>query len=151
VLGTRHESNARSVPVVRLGNLARRGPYHLDIRGTEIAGGAVRGPFDIKPIGAKTSVTYPALWAHAAEREHTMELTPDHYGVIRKGRSAAEDNIIRERAEAVWATASHAHINLDFRFNSQSLAAAYTAQCDDRRKSLAIGDFRRQESGDGHS
>ena len=94
-----------------LDEIAALGTYHLDITGP-----APRGPFDkIAPI---PTATYPALWNHDARRETRMVCLPDSQLRVRPG--------MEEKATVVWATASRAHINLDFRFNSQPLAAAFT-------------------------
>ena len=96
-----------------LGSVGRLGSYHLDIIGP-----APRGPFDKIPLGPDAH--YPALWNHDAKRETRMVCLPDSYLQMRSG--------MEEKAEAVWATASRAHINLDFTFGSQPLAVAFTDQ-----------------------
>ena len=47
-----------------------------------------------------------------------MVCIPDSQLIVRRGMEA--------KAAEVWATASRAHVNLDFRFNSQPLTAAIT-------------------------
>ena len=49
-----------------------------------------------------------------------MVCLPDSQLKVRPG--------MEEKAAAVWVTASHSHINRDFRFNSQPLAVAFTDQ-----------------------
>ena len=49
-----------------------------------------------------------------------MIVTPDSQGKVRPG--------CESKATAVWATASRLHYNLDFRLNSQSLAACVTPE-----------------------
>lgn len=113
---------ATSKIVTRLGSIARIGPYHMDISGTERVGGATRGPFDVGIVPS----SHPMLWSHRADAERTMIVAPDCEAVIRSGKDARERSILDARARAIAATASHAHVNRDFRFNSQSLAAAFT-------------------------
>ena len=60
----------------------------------------------------------PVLWNHDAAREKRIVVEPDCAAIPRPGRSA-------EAAE-IRATAARLHITLDFRFNSQSLAACIT-------------------------
>ena len=112
-------TNARpAVPVVPLGRLGRRGLLHRDISGKH-PGGAPRGPFDI--LVAYDRPLYPVLWAHDAERERRMVVAPDREGVVREGKEV-------QAVEAWQNTASRLHFNLDFRLNSQSLAACLTPE-----------------------
>ena len=115
----------RGVPVAPLATRARVGPYHMDVTGTEIVGGAPRGPFDVRPRSLEAK--HPMLWAHDADAERTMMVTPDAEASAREGTTPSERATLRVRAKAIASTASHAHVNRDFRFNSQSLAAAFTA------------------------
>ena len=87
------------------------GAYHLDI-----IGNPPRGPFT-KDRPSETS-TYPSLWNHSARNETRMVCAPDSQLRARIG--------MEEKANAIWQTASRAHLNMDFRFNSQPLAAAFT-------------------------
>ncbi len=65
--------------------------------------------------------TYPALWAHKADRERCLEVTPDSFGTARPGCD--------QRAAETWQeTATRLHINRDFQLNSQSLAACVTPE-----------------------
>ena len=66
----------------------------------------------------RATATYPSLWNHDAKRETRIVCTPDSELLVRPGMEA--------KAAIVWATASRAHINRDFRFNSQPLSAAFT-------------------------
>ena len=107
-------ARAHQLPITEMRNLAERGLYHMDING---AGG--RGAFDILEGHGRGVPTYPVLWRHDAERERRLIVKPDSRGVVRRG--------MREKAEATWgATASRLHHNVDFRINSQSLAACLT-------------------------
>ncbi len=104
-----------ALPITRFGNIAERGLLSRDISGINSDGGA-RGPFDIEP--KRDIPTYPCLWAHRAHLERTFVVQPDTQGRVRPG--------MRQAANTVWATRSTLHFNLDFRLNSQSLAACVT-------------------------
>jgi hypothetical protein len=114
-----------AVPIAKLGTFATIGPCHRDINEVGQRGGAIRGPFELRKV-SQGHATYPVLWAHNADEERTLIVAPDLEGHVRTSRSAAEQDQIRRRADAIWSTASLAHFNTDFRFNSQSLAVACT-------------------------
>ena len=97
-------------PLSSLGDL---GAYHLDI-----IGAPPRGPFS-KAAPSRTA-TYPALWNHNARKETKLVCEPDSQLLVRAGMEA--------KAAEVWAMAGRAHLNLDFRFNSQPLTVAITEQ-----------------------
>ncbi|MYC66494.1 MAG: hypothetical protein F4X12_09205 [Acidobacteriia bacterium] len=103
------------IPVTDLSRLGRPGPYHLDIRS---GGTTARGPFEIEPLAAGTTPSYPLLWSHRAARERRLFVAPDRQGRILPG--------LRQKALRVWGTSTRLHINSDFRLNSQSLAACLT-------------------------
>ena len=94
-----------------LGKVGKLGLVHRDITGPP-----PRGPFT-KTTPSPTA-TYPALWNHNAANETRMVCAPDSELIVRQGMEA--------KAAEVWATASRAHVNLDFTFGSQPLAAAFT-------------------------
>ena len=100
----------KTAPLAAVGRL---GMYHLDIIGPP-----PRGPFT--KTAPSPTATYPALWNHSAANETRMVCIPDSQLVVRQGMEA--------KAAEVWATASRAHVNLDFTFGSQPLAAAFTDQ-----------------------
>ena len=106
------EDTACPLPIALLGMIARMGFLHRDING---AGG--RGAFDIISPGIPTA-TFHALWGHDAPQERTMAIQPDSEAIVRRGKE--------KRAHEIWDTRSRTHHNADFRFNSQSLAVAYT-------------------------
>jgi len=110
------------VPVALLGETGAPGPVHRDVSGTDRATGAYRGPFDVKPLLAGHTPSYPVLWAHDAGsgRESQIEVRPDTQGRVRAGMA--------ERALEVWATSTRLHLNLDFQLNSQALAACVAAE-----------------------
>ena len=99
--------------IVPLGKVGKLGLVDRDITGP-----APRGPFDKVP--PSTTATHPALWNHDAKKETRLVCAPDSQLLVRQG--------MESKATEVWATASRAHINRDFRFNSQPLAAAFTEQ-----------------------
>lgn len=114
------------LPLDRVGDmLAFIGPYHADINwnGT---GGAIRGPFGLKPTDTPASVTYPILWTHDAARERSLCFEADNEGIVRPGKDAPENDRILDKVSAVAASASHLHFNQNFQFNSQSTAMQYT-------------------------
>ena len=94
-----------------LNDLGNLGTYHLDVIGP-----VPRGPFS--KVAPSPTATYPSLWNHNAQNETRMVCGPDSQLQVRQG--------MEEKAAHVWATASRAHLNLDFRFNSQPLTAAFT-------------------------
>ena len=96
-----------------LGDIGSLGFVHRDITGP-----APRGPFD--KVAPSPTATYPALWNHNATRETKLICDPDSQLLVRPG--------MEEKAAEIWATASRAHLNLDFRFNSQPLEATITEQ-----------------------
>ena len=101
------------LPLTTLGALGERGLYHLDVFGPD------RGPFYLEPA-PEYRASYPALSRHDAERERRLVVAPDAQGRINNGQ--------REKALKVWRTATRLHFNLDFRLNSQSLAACLTPE-----------------------
>ena len=104
---------AESLRVARLSILGSLGAYHLDI-----VGALPRGPFSKSE--ASPTATYPALWNHNARKETRVVCEPDSQLLVRPGMEA--------KAAKVWTTAGRAHLNLDFRFNSQPLTVAITEQ-----------------------
>ena len=105
------ENKAHEVGVRSLGFVGKLGLVHRDITGP-----APRGPFD--KIAPSATATYPSLWNHDAEKETRIICEPDSQLQVRPG--------MEEKAAEVWDTAGRAHLNLDFRFNSQPLASAFT-------------------------
>ncbi len=114
------------LPLKRVGDMiAFIGPYHADINWSS-SGGAIRGPFKLKPTKSPQKVTYPILWSHDADRERAICFEADNEGIVRPGKTQDEKDRILEKVNAVVATASHLHFNQNFRFNSQSTAMQYT-------------------------
>ena len=102
---------ALDLKVAPLNNLAELGLVDRDITGPR-----PRGPFD--KVAPSPTATYPSLWNHDAKNETRMVCEPDFQLRVRSG--------MEEKAAVAWATASRAHVNRDFRFNSQPLTAAFT-------------------------
>ncbi len=107
------QPNSLPLPVAPLSEVAKLGLVHRDITGP-----APRGPFD--KVASSPTATYPALWNHNAKRETRLVCEPDSQLRVRQG--------MEEKAATVWATASRAHLNLDFTFGSQGLSVAFTSQ-----------------------
>lgn len=111
------------LPMTGLGKLGQPGLVHRDINGKN-SDGKPRGPFDIEPLSVGQIASYPSLWAHQHTRERRLIVEPDSQGRVRQGCA--------DHARRVWATATRLHFNLDYRINSQPLAACMTPD-------LAIG------------
>jgi len=120
------KNSAIPVSISTISRIGKVGPYHMDINGDTPAGG-IRGPFGIARLQQKAAPTYPVLWSHDASRERCMQFEADSEGILRQGTGPAEDAIVREKADRIWATASYCHFNRDFRFNSQSTAMQFTS------------------------
>ncbi len=104
-----------NLPITTLGSLGNRGLVHRDI-----IGDPPRGPFDKIPLQTSTP-TYPALWNHDAEQERSFIVQPDCELRVRPGQA--------ERSANIWEhSVSRLHLTLDFRLNSQSLAACFTPE-----------------------
>ena len=104
--------DALRVPMATLGQVCDVGINH-----NNIVGNGSQTAFDLVK-SLSTAPTYPMLWNHDAQREKQMIVAPDSEGRVKQGRE--------QRANAIWATRSHAHHNADFRFNSQPLMVAFT-------------------------
>ena len=104
------------IPLTSMKQMAMRGPLDRDINGS-----GTRGVFDIEEIRDSGIPTYPALWAHVAEKERQFVVDPDTEGIARSG--------CEQRAVEMWQKyASRLHHNLDFRLNSQSMAVCITPE-----------------------
>ena len=110
------QPEATLIPIVRLGAVARRGLYDLDINGAP-----PRGAFHIRRVRQNEVPDYPALWNHDAKRERRFIVLPDACGDV--------DAEHAQKAALDWKqTASRLHANRDFRLNSQSLAMCLTPE-----------------------
>ena len=104
-------SSAVELRLAPLADIAKLGLVHRDITGPP-----PRGPFD--KVAPSPTATYPALWNHNATKETRIVCAPDSQMRVRQGMEA--------KAATVWATASRAHLNLEFTIGSQALAVAFT-------------------------
>ncbi len=107
--------NILNLRQVRLGTIASMGFHHLDITGWP-SSGPPQGPFD--KAQPSLTATYPALWNHDAKNETRILCQPDSQLLVRQG--------MEQKANAVWARASRAHLNLEYTFGSQPLAVSFT-------------------------
>ena len=96
-----------AVPITRMGQIGRVGPVHR----------AILNAFERK-AGANSGTEYPMLWNQNSRTQVRMATAADSAGIIRAGKAADSARI--------WAQASHLHINMDFRFNANPTAAAFT-------------------------
>ncbi len=113
-----------SVPIVRIGDIAERGPYHMDIY-WDLTDGTPQGPFELVKPAVRAVPTYPMLWEHDAQRERRLVVAPDSEGRI---KMHGRDKDIYNRAMQIWQTSTLAHYNRDLRFNSQSLTACMATE-----------------------
>ena len=97
--------------IALLSDVGRRGLYHINIAGSS-------GPFTKLPPSPTS--TYPALWNHNAKKETRIICVPDSQLQVRQGKET--------KAAQVWESASRAHLNLDFQFNSQPLNVTITEE-----------------------
>ena len=105
------EPQYHELHITQLKNVGRRGVHHWQLIDPAMKGGFLKGP------PSKTA-TYPCLWNHNAKNETRIICAPDSQMHVRPGMEAD--------AARLWETASRAHVNLDFRFNSQPLTVAIT-------------------------
>ena len=102
---------ALELKVAPLSQVGSRGMHDMNIAGTSAAAPFTR----TRP---SPTATYPALWGHNARKETRMVCIPDAELQVKQGHE--------DRAAAVWATASRAHLTRDFTLGSQPLCAAFT-------------------------
>ena len=100
-----------AIPVESIGKIGGIGPLARDISE------AGRGPFETK-AGANSGTEWPMLWSRDSSMQRQMATLPDTSGTVRKGEG--------EAAVKLWNKASHLHVNITSRFNSNPTAAAYT-------------------------
>ena len=100
-----------AIPVESISKIGSVGPLARDISETG------RRPFETKN-GANTGTEWPMLWSRDSSTQKQMATLPDTSGAVRKGKDDA--------ATKLWDKASHLHVNITFRFNSNPTAAAYT-------------------------
>ena len=107
------EPKGHNLKTTRLQHIGRRGIHHWQLIDPAMKGAFIKGP-------PSATATFPSLWNHNAKNETRMVCAPDSQMYVRTGM---EDDAAR-----LWATASRAHVSLDFRYNSQPLAVAFTEQ-----------------------
>jgi hypothetical protein len=110
----------------KLEALGEVGPYHLDINGPELSGGAPRGPFDLKETATPATVTFPVLKAHDESRERFLEISPDAEAIARTSSDKNIAKILASRRDAIWSTRCRLHFATDLRFNANALVAVLT-------------------------
>ena len=128
-LPTMRVDETLSVQMVKLANLLASKPvYSFDINSKHISNkaGVPRGPFDIHSPPLHPEPSFPTFWAHDSLRERFMELSPDSEAVVRHSNDPVVQKQIDEKAAKIWATATKAHVVVDFQYNSQSLGATST-------------------------
>ncbi len=109
-------NRAAGIPLTRLKNLGERGLLSRDLTGAP-----PRGPFEKISLLPGQLPAYPALWAHDARRERSFMVEADCELRSREGSE--------EQAAGVWQRfASRLHLTMNFRLNSQSLAACLTPE-----------------------
>ena len=116
---------AEKIPVVRIGETAERGPYHMDIYWDK-DDGSPQGPLQLIRPAVSASPSYPMLWAHDAKKERSLAVEPDAEGQIKSVDARFDQQAVNEKAARIQATATRAHYNRDLQFNSQSLIVAMT-------------------------
>ena len=105
-----------NLPIVKLEELGKRGPYHQDINGPSA------GLFNVVDIVPEVSPSYPILWAHnvSSGRESRLEVAPDKQGKPHAGKES--------KADYFWSEySSRLCFNRDFGLSSQPLSACLTS------------------------
>ena len=105
------QRNAADIPIAQLRDIGATGLDHQ-----LLISDAHNAPF-VKDDPSPTA-TYPSLWNHNARKETRIICEPDSQMRVKIG--------MEEKAADVWDTASRAHLSMDFRFNSQPIAVAFT-------------------------
>ena len=123
-------SEARRIPITLLGDLTVEDAlYHMDISSKWVDKRiAPRAPFDLKRPPINRVPAYPVIWAHDASQERRLEINHDSEAILRRSDDTNVHEEIIKNGRKVWAKATRAHINRDFRLNSQSLCVAMTPE-----------------------
>jgi len=124
------QTDGNPIPMTELGEIARIGPYALDVHGW---GGPPkqphRGPFEKVELGEDSPPPqYHALMNHDHALETCLERdVPYNMGLkIRGYRKKSHKQANEKKAKKIWAMRSHIHWNQDFRFNSQATSCILT-------------------------
>ena len=104
------------VKMTTIEDISQMGKYHLDINGYK-QDGTPRGPF--KKISYDSQKRYSCLWNNNSDTQQAMIVSPDCS--LEKKPDATVQHV-----DNVWSTRTHLHINLQVRYTSQRLVAAYT-------------------------
>ena len=105
-----------NLPIVKLEELGKRGPYHQDINGPSA------GLFNVVDLVPEVTPSYPILWAHnvSSGRESRLVVAPDKQGKPHAGKES--------RADYFWSKySSRLCFNRDFGLSSQPLSACLTS------------------------
>ena len=105
-------TNNTTTKFITLGKISMVGPHALDITGNNL-----RGPFDRHYIDGIP--LYPTLWNNDKDAQSSLIVKPDQMLIPRI--DAKNDHV-----EKIWNTSTHMHININPRYTSQSIIAAYT-------------------------
>lgn len=122
--------NNKKQEFTTLDDLFEIGPHTLDITGDSVSriknsSGSytkrtiIRGPF--KGHKGATNPKYAALWNNIQKEQLQMCVNPDMR--LEKKKNATDDHVKR-----IWNKSSHAHVNINVRFNANSLIASYTTK-----------------------
>ena len=108
------KNEIKSLSITTMESLGKNGLLSRDLTGP-----SPRGVFDKSPLNEDRVPIYPSIWAHNADLERAFFVDPDYELIPREGYIS--------RAAKTWKeVASRLHLNIDFRLNSQSLAACLT-------------------------
>lgn len=121
-----------TISLCPLSALGEAGPYHLDVGGGSMSGGAPRGPFEVMSTSAPASVSFPIIASHDESKERFVEIDPDAEGRARLSATTDGTAVLNKRRETIWATRTKLHFATDLRFNANALVAVLT-------KRLAVG------------
>jgi hypothetical protein len=120
--------NLTGAQICRLSELGVPGPYHLDVSGSAISGGAPRGPFKIEKTKKSAAASFPILASHQESRERYLEIEPDSQGKLRHASDERGEEKISSRRDYIWGTRTRLHFSTDARFNSNGLIACVTTR-----------------------
>lgn len=102
------------LPICFLSDIAQFGADHRDIHDP-----GKRGAFDVED-GCPDTAEYPCLWHLNSKAQRSMVVLPDAHAFIRPHAQMKAREILERN--------SRVHFNIDLRFNSHSLLAAFTEQ-----------------------
>ena len=94
-------NEAQPIPITRIGDIAARGPYHMDVYWDK-DNGVPQGPFELIKPATSPVPTYSMLWAHNAERERRLVVEPDSEGqikIVTERHQAAIEQRVKQRLQ----------------------------------------------------